>query len=370
MQEAGYNTYYTGKLYNSHSIDNYDAPLVSGFNGSDFILDPSTYEYYNAWMTRNGAPPVSYEGQYSPDVVFEKTRGFLHEALLHPEPWFITAAPIAPHSNVKLEPEQEFGPARYAERHAHLFKDYKIPRTSNFNPDTQSGVGWIKRLPKLNDTVIDYNDEFQRSRLRALQSVDEGVESLIKELEAAGQLDNTYIFYTTDNGYHLSQHRMFAGKECGYDTDIHIPLIVRGPGIPAGHVTEAVTSHTDLSPTILKLAGESKDTFDGTPIPLEAEEVAKPSKSEHVNVEFWGWGIPEGIYGSYAPEEGQPDIYGRSAPNNTYKGLRLVGEDYSLYYSVWCHGEREYYDVKVRQDIEVSSDCILSVKHIVLILVC
>ena len=90
----------------------------------------------------------------------------------------------------------------------------------------QTGVSWIKNLPRLNDTVIAYNDEFQRSRLRALQSVDEGVERLIKSLEEKGLLENTYIFYTTDNGYHISQHRMHPGKECGYETDIHIPLIV------------------------------------------------------------------------------------------------------------------------------------------------
>ena len=73
------------------------------------------------------------------------------------------------------------------------------PRTANFNPDTPSGVGWVRKLPQLNDTVIAYNDEFQRSRLRALQAVDEMVEEIVKRLDAKGILDNTYIFYSTDN---------------------------------------------------------------------------------------------------------------------------------------------------------------------------
>lgn len=64
----------------------------------------------------------------------------------------------------------------------------------------------MKDLPLLNSTVIKYNDEFQRSRLRALQSVDEMVATLIQKLSDKGELDNTYIFYTTDNGYHISQH--------------------------------------------------------------------------------------------------------------------------------------------------------------------
>lgn len=204
MQNAGYNTYYSGKLYKAHSINNYNSLYVNGFNGSDFILDPTTYEYYNAKMTRNGAPPVSYAGQYSPDVTFAKAADFLDEATMHTEPWFLTVAPIAPHSNIKLTPTYEPDMPAYAERHAHLFKDYKIPRDANFNPDKPSGVGWMKQLKKLNSTEIEYNDEFQRCRIRALQSVDEGVESLIQMLDRKGLLENTYIFYTTDNGCMLT----------------------------------------------------------------------------------------------------------------------------------------------------------------------
>jgi N-acetylglucosamine-6-sulfatase len=141
LQHAGYNTYYSGKLWNAHSVDNYNAPYVSGFNGSDFLLDPYTYDYLNAHMTRDGAAPVNYKGQYSPDVTAAKAAVFLDEALLHLErPWFVVHAPVAPHSNLQLEGEPENGPPKYAARHAHLFKDYKIPRTENLNPKKQGGV--------------------------------------------------------------------------------------------------------------------------------------------------------------------------------------------------------------------------------------
>lgn len=163
------------------------------------FLGRYTYEYYNTYMTRNGETPVSYSGQYSPDVVARKAYDFLDEAALHDEPFFLGVAPVAPHSNVKTVPFIEMDAPRYALRHAHLFKDYKIPRTANFNPDVPSGVGWIKELPQLNQTLIEYHDEFQRSRLRALQAVDEMVEGLVIQLEQLGLLDNTYIFYSTDN---------------------------------------------------------------------------------------------------------------------------------------------------------------------------
>lgn len=159
---------------------------------------------------------------------------------------------------------------------------------------------------------------------------------LIKKLDDKGILEDTYVFFTTDNGFHISQYRMHPGKECGYDTDIHIPLIVRGPGIAKGHSLDLVSSHTDIAPTILHLAGETRQNFDGFPIPLTGTFDSK-TRGEHVNVEFWGKGLPEGKYG----------VEIRDYPNNTYKALRIIGDGYSLYYSVWCTGEREYYDLRL-----------------------
>ena len=148
-------------------------------------------------------------------------------------------------------------------------------------------------------------------------------ETLIKKLEAKGLLNNTYIFYTTDNGYHIGQHRMHPGKECPYETDIHIPLVVRGPGIPAGHTAGVVSSHTDLTPTLLKIAGSDRPDLDGTPIPLTAEELARPASGEHVNVEFWGRAIPEGKYGKIGNESipsigGQPTAAGNNVSSRCH----------------------------------------------------
>jgi N-acetylglucosamine-6-sulfatase len=86
-------------------------------------------------MSRNGAAPVSYKGQYSPDITAQKAYGFLDEAMSHDAPWFVAVAPIAPHSLCVIsQPEFYSNYTQYAPRHAHLFKDYKIPRTSNYNP--------------------------------------------------------------------------------------------------------------------------------------------------------------------------------------------------------------------------------------------
>lgn len=298
-----------------------------------------TYEYYNATITHNGEPPKSFEGQYSPDLMSQYALGYLEDAASHDQPFFVAVAPIAPHSNMRLQEPRQFDLPQYATRHAGLFSDYKIPRTANFNPEIPSGVSWVHALPKLNQTLIDYHDEFQRSRLRALQSVDEMIDGLVKSLEQKDLLDNTYIIYTTDNGFHISQHRLPPGKECPFEEDIHIPLIIRGPGVPAGEIAHVVSSHTDLTPTILQLAGSDNITdLDGSPIPLNTKALAPPNSGEHVNVEFWGEATIEGKYGS-------PFDDPETTSNNTYKALRLVGQDYNILYTVWCSGEREFYDV-------------------------
>lgn len=80
-------------------------------------------------------------------------------------------------------------------RHANLFPSEQVARSASFNPDEPHGVSWVRTLPKLNATQEAYIDEFHRGRLRALQAVDELVGDVVRRLEEAGELENTYIFY-------------------------------------------------------------------------------------------------------------------------------------------------------------------------------
>jgi N-acetylglucosamine-6-sulfatase len=136
-----------------------------------------------------------------------------------------------------------------------------------------------------------------------------------------------------------------------------------------------VTAHTDLAPTILKIAGGdySRNDLDGSPIPLDAKSLIeqKESRQEHVNVEFWGRSLVEGQY-KFSLDDGKfGEFYflfkGSSfysyltafkylkltsqvsyGANNTYKALRIIGKNYNLYYAVWCTNEHELYDLTVR----------------------
>jgi len=403
MQEAGYDTYYIGKLFNAQSTSNFNKPYPRGWNGSDFLLDPFTYEYLNATMQRNQErwaedaiheEPRSYESLYATDVLVEKSLDFLGQAIAQRKdegrPFFIAIAPTAPHSNVHINVDLSHGGGKYTEttavqsppvpakRHEHLFENVVVPRTPDFNPNEPNSASWLRTLPKQNQTNIDSNDHWYRQRLRALQAVDEMIPSIVDRLKDAGILDNTYIIYSSDNGYHIGQHRLQPGKQCAYETDINVPMVVRGPGVGRNQNTDIVSSHVDLAPTFLQLAGvdvekeRSKYGLDGASIPLRAlsrasdvgekhiksEAFAKDLKTtavtsdqpkhstasdyehgrrqEHVNIEMWGIIMSEGKYGQI--------LY----PNHTYKALRVIAADdsYNFLYTVWCTNEHELYDLK------------------------
>lgn len=358
LQEAGYNTYYTGKLFNAHTIHNYDSPFPAGWTSTDFLLDPGTYSYLNPIYQANRDPPVHHHGVHTSDLITDKAQGLLKEAIEGDKPFFLTVAPIAPHSNLEVES----GPGQLslmtepipAERHAGLFADVKVPRTDNFNPDAPSGASWVRELPRHNASSVGYLDHYYRQRLRALQAVDELVGKLVAQLGGAGVLDDTYVVFSSDNGYHLGQHRLPPGKECGYDEDIRVPLVIRGPGVPRGGAEDAVTTHIDLAPTVLNIAGAgTRPDFDGVAIPLGAQPVdaddngadggglRETKRHEHVAVEYWGFALAEGEGGGF---DGHGQLVSH---NNTYKAVRIIGDGYNLYYSVWCNNEHELYDVKV-----------------------
>ena len=158
-------------------------------------------------------------------------------------------------------------------------------------------MSWVRNLPKQDEKTLEYNDHFYRQRLRALQGVDELVHEIVTRLEGSDQLDNTYIIYTSDNGYHIGQHRLPPGKTCGFEEDIRVPFFIRGPGIAKGFTQDAVTTHIDIAPTLLQMANiPLRDDLDGTPMPIHPNGNA--TRHEHVTVEYWGRSYLEGEMGA------------------------------------------------------------------------
>ncbi|CAJ2505735.1 Uu.00g131290.m01.CDS01 [Anthostomella pinea] len=358
LQEAGYNTYYTGKLMNGHSMSTYNNPFPAGWNGTDFLIDPGTYLYYNSTTQRNKDAPKKNPGLYSTDLVAENAIGFLDEALAaaDEESFFLGIAPVGPHSETHTAVVDGLAttalyPPVPADRHKDLFPDVKVPRTKNFNSDKATSASWIRSLEKNNETVVEYMDEWYRLRLQTLQAVDDLVDTVFDWLDAHPDVrDNTYVIYTTDNGFHIGQHRMTPGKSCSIEEDVNIPFFIRGPGVAKGAVATFPTSHTDIVPTLFQLAGiPLREEFDGEPIPVTGDLVAAgKQKSEQVNIEYWGYSVVEGVFGGEGAgmyKTPQNVLAGVVGINNTYKTVRVVGEDYNLMYTVWCTNEHELYDM-------------------------
>ncbi|KAL7309932.1 hypothetical protein PS15m_010749 [Mucor circinelloides] len=343
LQKAGYNTNYIGKLMNQYSVQNYNAPTPLGFDFQDQLVDPYTYVYNTAVFSTNGEYPVFYKDAYQTDVIHAKTKAALDRVHAQDDPFFLWVAPMAPHGQFIIGNDHSVttSPPIPAARHAHLFKDVKIPRTPHFNPDKQAKTAsYWKTLEKLNATLVEEFDEVYRNRLRALQSVDEIVGTIFERLEKSGELDNTYVVYSSDNGYHLGQHRSYPGKCTNMEEDINVPFIVRGPGVPKGKISHTVSSHHDLAPTFLALANGDEfvpSWVDGGVIPLTKalQKHPKPVSRESFAVEFWGLTQMTENYPTAAPE----------GPN-TYKTLRVISEEYDYSYAVWCTGEHELYDLK------------------------
>jgi arylsulfatase A-like enzyme len=107
--------------------------------------------------------------------------------------------------------------------------------------------------------MVDCLAELHRQRLETLQSVDRGVSAIVSAVRAAGELDNTVFVFTSDNGYMVGQHRVGEGKVLPYEPSIHVPLVVRGPGFPAGVIRSKLVATQDLAPTFLDLATLGRD---------------------------------------------------------------------------------------------------------------
>lgn len=125
-------------------------------------------------------------------------------------------------------------------------------------------VSKTRMLP--NETLTLMDSYFQR-RWESLLAVDELVENIVLNLERKGVLENTYIIYTSDNGYHMGQFAQPFDKRQPYETDIRVPLIIRGPQIPADVKITAFTALIDIFPTILDwLQLPSQPSIDGQSI--------------------------------------------------------------------------------------------------------
>lgn len=269
LHAAGYRTGLIGKYLNEYPVlkkpvvpivppgwDEWDAP-------ADFYLD-DPYGQFNYDMVENGKL-VHYgntEADYFGDVINGKALQFLQSAAAAKSPFFLMVTYISPHI-----------PSIPAPRHANVDIQDNVPRTPNFNEaDVSDKPDWIKLNPLLSPKIEAQMDFLFKQRARSLLSVDESIGQIYSLLQEKGLLDNTYIIFTSDNGFALGQHRVVLNKNTVFEEGIRVPMVIRGPNVPAKVQRSEFVLNIDIAPTIADLAGLQSPSADGRSLrPLLAQ---------------------------------------------------------------------------------------------------
>ncbi|MBZ5522828.1 MAG: sulfatase [Acidobacteriia bacterium] len=256
LKAAGYRTGFMGKYLNGYpdtAEPNYVPP---GWDDWNSPAGGNPYFEYNYTLNENGTlvDHAHRPKDYLTDVLSQKAVDFIGKSASDRRPFFLFIATYAPHQ-----------PATPAPRYKDSFPDAKAPRPPSYNEqDVSDKPAWIQSRPLLTQQQQDHLDTLYRKRLQSMLAVQDLVENVIATLRSTKQLENTYIFFASDNGFHLGEHRLNAGKLTPYEEDIRVPLYVRGPGIPAGGERPEIVGNVDLGPTVAELAGaQTPDFVDG-----------------------------------------------------------------------------------------------------------
>ena len=353
LQNAGYRTALIGKYLNGYparATETYIPPGWTEWYSSvgDAVHMDVAYGEYNYTLNENGKL-VKYGNapeDYGTDVYGAKTLDFIDRSAAAGEPFFAYVSLYAPHN-----------PSTPAPRHTDLFQDLKLPRSPSFNEaDIKDKSRFYNRDPLLTEAEIADMETKYRLRIQSLQAVDELVENVVNKLEALGQLDNTYIFFASDNGFHLGEHRLLPGKATAFEEDIRVPMLVRGPGVRSGVVVDKLCGNIDMAPTFADLAGATVPDFvDGRSlVPLmRGESVSNwrnaflilrgrtfTDESSSTNLLFQA--VFNTPFGAYTREEEPLDSPQDNKPGGQFRGLRTT----QYTYIEFVNGDIELYDLK------------------------
>lgn len=321
FDDAGYSTAHIGKYLNGYSraagLPRTHVPV--GWDRWFGLFGDENYNYEydvneDGVLTRRGSDLDDYQT----DVLGAEAVRFLGSDLAD-NPFLMQVWVKSPHS-----------PAFPADRHKGLFASVTYPHTPAFNEaNVGDKPGDISRLKKLSKQQIAEFDIEYRNKLRSLQAVDEMVADIVATLDAQGKLENTYILLTTDNGFHMGEHRLPRGKNTPYEEDLRVPLFIRGPGITPGQTVTEMVGNVDLAPTLADAADiVAPDFIDGRSF-LPLFNGGAPTWR---NSYLIGRGGPNGFAGvrteqyTYVEfESGEGEFYDRAADpyqlDNTYKRM-------------------------------------------------
>jgi arylsulfatase A-like enzyme len=237
MQAAGYRTGLIGKYLNG------TPPLLPKPGGWDTWLQLDETTGYNAfgYQVCDGVTVATpTPDQFEMDYLHDQAVAFVQGS----EPWFLLWTPTAPHSPFDPDPRDLFA-----------WSDVRWPLV--IEDDVGDKPSWISNQLPLPESALANFRAAARAQLREGTALDRAILDLVGGL-APAVLDNTVVIYSSDNGLTYGEHRLpFVGvfKNCSYDPGMRVPLVIRGPGFPAGASVEPVTIAPDLTATVLAVGG-------------------------------------------------------------------------------------------------------------------
>jgi len=261
LQRAGYHTAHIGKFLNGYGTQR-PTEIPPGWSEWYGSVDPSTYRMWGYTLNENGTlrqyGTIGNENPalYQTDVYAGKAAAYVNRKAPAAEPFFLSFAPLAPHAEGARAGMTDERNPRPAPRHRGTLEHITLPKPPNYNElDVADKPTAVRNRPLITPQVEDQIEDVRlRGRLESLLAVDEAVRDIVAALTAAGELDNTLVVFTSDNGWMQGEHRIPSGKVVPYEESIRVPLIISGPGVPAGKRVTTLAANIDLAPTILDAA--------------------------------------------------------------------------------------------------------------------
>ena len=273
LQQAGYRTMHVGRYLNGYGVQNPDMTEVPP-GWTDWVSAVGDHVFnYERWQTNEygqifARPGPDHPGEHQTDFFGRRAAELIDRAAPSEQPFFLSLTFPAPHSGFPLESDDPpFLPTPYpAPRHRNAFAGTPLPRPPNFDEaDVTTKPQHVADRPRLSPEWIAAIQENYQQELESLQSVDDAVGAVLNALQRSGELDDTLLIYTSDNGFFHGEHRLTSEKILPYDEAARIPLIMRGPGVPSGRRLDNLVSNIDWAPTIVDAAdARAGRLMDGT----------------------------------------------------------------------------------------------------------
>jgi arylsulfatase A-like enzyme len=330
LQNAGYRTAMMGKYLNGYLQGPTRSPVPDTFvppGWSQWDVAGYAYSEYNYDLNQNGT--LHHYGHrpadYLTDVLANKGVQFVNTSSTSGSPFFLELATFAPHD-----------PFTPAPRNAREFPGLQAPRPPNFDILPTNPPHWLIGHPPLTASKIRRIDRVFRLRVQSVQAVDDMLGKIERALVTHGQLRSTYIVFSSDNGLHTGEYRLLPGKLTAFDTDIRVPLVIAGPGVPSGTTTDAMTENVDLAKTFEGIAGTSMPSDGHSLLPLLGG-AAPVDWRNAVLVEHHGPDLDDG-----ADTDPDSQLNGKSGNPPSYEAMRTP----DFLYVEYRDDERELYDLR------------------------